>query len=351
MTNLNRTTIFTLLLACTTKTIFGAESQSAAGTATAPRRGIAALNDNCLSVASAFLTEGDKANFAQASKEFRTRVPHETVKSLAAKIVLPNGISDHRFNYAIDQYDRQKIRMLIASAILNNVVIITKDPIDLFSPVAFDPPRVLENTDGTYEVNADLAIKVYRVLPSPSGPFDDLTTAAFYANPLRTLACLYKKISPNGVNSAKVSPLFQAFAGISSANHFTTQVPARFVTIKLLLTHGANPNIANHNTPNIGQTCLHLAAANNCPRAALLLLNHPDFTSIDATNQLGRTALHIACYNGFTEMAATLLKYGANSNITQAYGKTALQIARQYKHQDCVELLENHAMQMQDQAA
>lgn len=60
---------------------------------------------------------------------------------------------------------------------------------------------------------------------------------------------------------------------------------------------------------------------------------------LDRTDTAGCTALHLAAQNGHVDCVDALLKMGASSCIKDKRGRSALQVAAQQGHVDCVQLL------------
>ncbi|EAY20959.1 hypothetical protein TVAG_172160 [Trichomonas vaginalis G3] len=56
----------------------------------------------------------------------------------------------------------------------------------------------------------------------------------------------------------------------------------------------------------------------------------------------GRTALHNAAIQGNKRVADFLISHGALINETENHGKTALNLALEYKREEIVELLRSH---------
>jgi ankyrin repeat protein len=92
-------------------------------------------------------------------------------------------------------------------------------------------------------------------------------------------------------------------------------------TAVYLLNHGANPNLPNSD----GETALHLAAG---PLGSddLRLLNEliAHGATVDKPNNFGVTALHYSAIFEQAEWVKVLLAHGANPNIRDMQGKTAL---------------------------
>ena len=60
--------------------------------------------------------------------------------------------------------------------------------------------------------------------------------------------------------------------------------------------------------------------------------------SINIQNKYGNTALHEAAEKGHNEVAATLIKAGADLNIQNNEGKTAIQVAMLANHEKIARL-------------
>lgn len=97
---------------------------------------------------------------------------------------------------------------------------------------------------------------------------------------------------------------------------------------------------------DLGETSLHLAISRELGDGSSLhivdfLVQNGGSQLLDKPNSQGMTALHLCAATDRTEPMKLLLKAGADSTIKDASGRTALQIARQYRHLGCLELLEN----------
>ncbi|XP_033101064.1 rabankyrin-5-like isoform X2 [Anneissia japonica] len=135
-----------------------------------------------------------------------------------------------------------------------------------------------------------------------------------------------------------------------------------------LITRGCSPDAVN---PSTGSTLLHLAAQAKNEAACLFLATHGASSSI-ANNQ-GEVPLHIASKQGLSNLAALLLKKGANPNaqtledvssrveglslegdrsdLLHASKQTPLHMAITYQHADVVNVFLEHraaAMDSQD---
>jgi hypothetical protein len=106
--------------------------------------------------------------------------------------------------------------------------------------------------------------------------------------------------------------------------------------VRLLLEHGADPNIKNEN----GRTPLHWAAREDHVEVARLLLEHGADPNIQDKD--GLTPLHVAAFYGHVEVVELLLEHGADPNIQDKYGDTLLHWAASKGRVDVVKLLLAH---------
>ncbi|XP_075970179.1 arfGAP domain of ASAP isoform X2 [Anticarsia gemmatalis] len=95
-----------------------------------------------------------------------------------------------------------------------------------------------------------------------------------------------------------------------------------------------------------GETSLHLAISRELGDGSALhivdfLVQNGGSQVLDKPNSQGMTALHLCAATDRTEPMKLLLKAGADSTIKDNSGRTPLQIARQYGHHACQELLES----------
>lgn len=98
-------------------------------------------------------------------------------------------------------------------------------------------------------------------------------------------------------------------------------VPEPDIT-EMLLAHGAKANATN----DLGETPLHWAAGAGLTNSVELLLSHG--AHINARDNAGDTPLHFAVLAGRTEMVDLLLAKGANPNLPNQEGKTPLDWAK-----------------------
>jgi ankyrin repeat protein len=105
--------------------------------------------------------------------------------------------------------------------------------------------------------------------------------------------------------------------------------------VELLLEAGADAV-----TPNeYGNTPLMSAALGGHVGIMRALLAH-GCGDIDARNRDGGTALWWVCGYGKTNAVLVLLEAGADMRIVHSWGVTALYVARESGHHDCVAVLE-----------
>jgi ankyrin repeat protein len=97
-----------------------------------------------------------------------------------------------------------------------------------------------------------------------------------------------------------------------------------------------NPNICEKKEIG-GQTALHVAVNRGYIKVCETLLNHLADANIQDTQ--GFTPLHIAARKGLTEIAKMIVSRGANVDLKDFQGKTAQYWAKEYKHDDIVEIL------------
>ena len=106
---------------------------------------------------------------------------------------------------------------------------------------------------------------------------------------------------------------------------------------KFLVDLGEDPNIVNHR----GDTLLIMACRSaDTDRIRFALSLNPD---IDAMNSAGETALMICCrYHDDGETAKLLIRRGADPFLKGPDGRTALDIAAQFKSGSAVDSIRKH---------
>lgn len=124
-----------------------------------------------------------------------------------------------------------------------------------------------------------------------------------------------------------------------SADGFTPLGLASFFghlnVVLLLLTKGANPNIAANNPFKV--TPLHSACAtSNYEVADILIQNGAD---VNAKQMQGVTPLHSAAHNGQTKLAKLLIDRGADINAKMDDGQTSLSMAKEAGFAETADLI------------
>lgn len=94
------------------------------------------------------------------------------------------------------------------------------------------------------------------------------------------------------------------------------------LTVKALLDHKANPNIAKPDKPHKGKVALHGAAKRGSAAVKLLLEAQAD-PNVQIEGQL-LTPLHLAFSENALETLSLLLLHGANPDMQDSLGETAL---------------------------
>lgn len=94
--------------------------------------------------------------------------------------------------------------------------------------------------------------------------------------------------------------------------------------VKLLLSMGADPMESGLN----GQNSIHLAAMGGRSDVCEALLLSNGFESINSTDENGRTPMLLAARNGMIDCIQTLAFHGANPLVTDSFGQTPFDVAR-----------------------
>jgi len=104
---------------------------------------------------------------------------------------------------------------------------------------------------------------------------------------------------------------------------------------RLLISRNARLNARDYNQ----DTALHLAATNGQnPNTVKFLLTQRG-VEVNAVNEVGRTPLMGACENGWWQVAWALIRSGADINMTDREGVSALMLAVSSRNMDLVRML------------
>jgi len=113
--------------------------------------------------------------------------------------------------------------------------------------------------------------------------------------------------------------------------------------VKALLAAGASRTAHNSDS----YSCVHAAACDGHLACVTLLIGRPDnqkmsVAEIDARDSMGRTPLYMAALGGQRYCCAALLAAGADPDVTDDAGHTALDVAKHFHpgNQELIELLE-----------
>lgn len=136
---------------------------------------------------------------------------------------------------------------------------------------------------------------------------------------------LSKNVDVNATNDGGDTPIFRCSLGDDNLK-----------LAKILLDHGADPNIANKNK----QVRLHLASDQGHLEMAELLLEHN--AQVDPVDYYGETPLSIASIVGSTELVEYLLMNKANVHAVDSEGATPLYHAIMLERTAIVEHLVAH---------
>ena len=94
-----------------------------------------------------------------------------------------------------------------------------------------------------------------------------------------------------------------------------------------------------------GRTPLFVACAMNRPDCVSFLLEYLDMSEcVDLPNKKGDTPLHAAALYGHKDCCIKLLEYGAQPELKNAKGLTAIDLARKTKHKRCLKTLMDYRL-------
>jgi len=160
-------------------------------------------------------------------------------------------------------------------------------------------------------------------LPALAGPAEDFSTAFNNQNAPAMEQALAKG-APVDRFEGGLTPLIMAAAS------------GRTDIVKLLLDHGANPNLRADASMG-GMTAIQAAAGTGAVDVISLLLDRG--VSVESTDLMGGTPLDYASSQGKTKSIALLYARGGNVNAAQANGMTPLHYAAGGGKKDAVALL------------
>jgi len=185
---------------------------------------------------------------------------------------------------------------------------------------------------------------------------EDLITAINLDDLEEARKILKSGIIPNSSSGGRYSPLhvaawagrtemtkmlINAGADINAREALTGKTPIynafSYDVIKMLIDAGADVNIQDTNDHN---TVLHNQLFH---RDSLNLFLKTDF-NLNLTNRMGWNVLHMHTAYGNYWHVDNLLEFGMDIDLENNNGKTALDIASMFKIEECVSVLERHAI-------
>ncbi|MGE0616938.1 MAG: ankyrin repeat domain-containing protein [Bacteriovoracia bacterium] len=143
--------------------------------------------------------------------------------------------------------------------------------------------------------------------------FPLLYLAATQARPATIEALLRAGANPNA-RDARGTPIL-----VSVVAYFATLKHAGLETVRILLSHGADPNAIDRAYIGDGRSALHLAAAYGHAELVEALLAYG--ARVDQPNRVHETPLYVAAERGEFESVQLLLQAGANADAATKYTK------------------------------
>ena len=137
-----------------------------------------------------------------------------------------------------------------------------------------------------------------------------LDRAAYFGRVKEMKSLIAQGASVNAKDSGSGSTILH---GAALGSRSLTKA-AQMEVIKLLLAHGADPNMGN----NLGFTPLHFASR---PEVIALLVSHG--AEINTQNQFLSTPLHTPAYKGHTKTVKALIEHGADRTLQDKDDRTA----------------------------
>lgn len=104
--------------------------------------------------------------------------------------------------------------------------------------------------------------------------------------------------------------------------------------LEKLIDEGINPDMKT----SYGRTPLYIAARYGNKEAVKVLAQRAD-VDVNSISEYGRTPLFLPCSEGDGQIVALLLEHGADPNVTDDNGHTAITVARQRGHKQIAQML------------
>jgi tetratricopeptide (TPR) repeat protein len=139
-----------------------------------------------------------------------------------------------------------------------------------------------------------------------------------------------------------ISHMLDQNAGLLNCTDIIGDTPLNIATafnniaiVRCLLSRRTDVNVRGV----YGRTALHSAGSEGSVEIMRLLINNGAEIDIQTTDERKWTPLHVAAIQGQLSAVETLLEYGANPDITDGDGMTALQNAELQGHEDVARIL------------
>jgi ankyrin repeat protein len=129
----------------------------------------------------------------------------------------------------------------------------------------------------------------------------------------------------------------------NSALHYAA-LRGRPKMIKFLLENGADPSIQNIR----GRTALYIALRYDRRDATEELYAHLSPEHVNAIDDVGRTLLHAANHSSSNKIIERLVASGANTEISDLFGDTALRMAQRARNQAHIDAIRAHMSKQPD---
>jgi len=167
---------------------------------------------------------------------------------------------------------------------------------------------------------------------------DPMTEDEFGQRPIRWLA---KKCFGEIAKDGELSMCLDIRSIKNATLHMAASMGSALVT-NIILEHSANPSVLFKfdNNMSASGTALCAAVTNNHPGLVKLLLQHGADPNIPDAN--GWTPLHLAIWKNHSEMVKTLLSHGADPSTCTKSGENAYALAKDRKRKDLIRILKRH---------